>query len=318
MIYTMIKKIWLRKFLIINISIYILIFWYTFASDLNDIDNWDCWFVQETTWGNFWSIFESRSWQNEDIYPKESIKRALLNLKTYCCKKNIIWSDTPRCKYDKENWLFLETYPDSRFLYDHLVDVGFRRLDAMENLLYEWTTQDPIWKKWREFINKKWEQEEGTTPTDILPEFKEQRTINTNFILPYREDGNYNQQYQNEWISIASQYSTRPLINRYGNLCEIASYIYWYLWLNLWNYTRSNWYWVCSSLSKNLIARNITFTKAIVLKKSNKILYDNLNTHITNYMSQTRLEKLKQTILWIVQAFNVINKKVIKLIKECS
>jgi len=318
MIYTVSKKIWFKILITTIILNFTTIFWYAFASDSNNIDNWDCWFVQETKWGNFWTAFEKRSWQNEIIYPKESIKRALLNLKASCCQQNIIWSDTIRCKTDKENWLLWDNYPDSKFLYDHLIDIWFRRLDAIEKLLYEWVVADPIWKEWRDFINKKWNQEEWTTPTDILPKFKEQRTKNINYMLPYREDGNYNKQYETEWIKIAWEYLNRPLVNRYSNLCEVSAYIYWYLWLNLWDYTKAYWYPTCWSISNKIISRNIIFTKAIVLKKSNKLLYDNINSHITNYLSQNRLTKLKETILWIVQAFNTINKKVIKLIKECS
>lgn len=319
MLYTVSKTIWFKIFITITISSFLIIFWYGFAENLNDIDNWDCWFVQETTWWNFWTILNNRSWQNESIYPKESIRRALLNLKAACCQQNKIWSQTQRCKYDKENWFFLNNYPDSKFLYDHLVDIWLRRLDAMEKLLYEWTTPDPIWKERREFINTKWSQEEWTTPTDILPKFKEQRTLNINHILPDREDANYNQQYQNERTSIAGQqYTNRPLVNRYSNLCKVSAYIYWYMWAKLGYYTRTNLYSSCKLQSQDITARNISFTKSIVLKKSNKILYDNINSHITNYLSQSRLAKLKETILWIVQYLNVINKKIIKLIETCS
>ena len=321
MIYTVSKQTWLKKILIVTISIFILIFWYTFASESNDQDVGDCKFVRETKWENLGIMVETRSWKNEIVYPKESIKRALLNLKAFCCKKwGILWEDTPGCEIDRKEWWLWKNYPDSKFLYDHLVDVWFRRLDAMENLLYEWVKLDPIWQGRRDFINKKWNQEEWTTPTDILPKFYEQWTLNTNYLLPTREDWNYNEQYQNQWTAITSEYNNRPLTNRYSNLCEVSAYIYWYLrwWLKLWYYTRTNSYPSCELLSKNIISRNIVFTKSIVLKKSNKLLYDNVNSHITNYISQSRLTKLKETILWIVQSFNVINKKVIKLIKECS
>ncbi|MFZ2150704.1 MAG: hypothetical protein WAZ12_00080 [Candidatus Absconditicoccaceae bacterium] len=319
MLYTVSKTIGFKIFITITISSFLIIFGYGFAENLNDIDNGDCGFVQETTGGNFGTILNNRSGQNESIYPKESIRRALLNLKAACCQQNKIGSQTQRCKYDKENGFFLNNYPDSKFLYDHLVDIGLRRLDAMEKLLYEGTTPDPIGKERREFINTKGSQEEGTTPTDILPKFKEQRTLNINHILPDREDANYNQQYQNERTSIAGQqYTNRPLVNRYSNLCKVSAYIYGYMGAKLGYYTRTNLYSSCKLQSQDITARNISFTKSIVLKKSNKILYDNINSHITNYLSQSRLAKLKETILGIVQYLNVINKKIIKLIETCS
>jgi len=311
------KKIWLKIFITISILNLLILFWYIFAEDSANIDRWDCLGLIQATWGNFGKILDNRSWKNENIYPKESIKRALLNLKSYCCHINTLWSETPGCKYDKEKWLLSDNYPDSKYLYDHLVDIWFRRLDAMEKLLYEKVIPDPIWKEWRDFINNKWVQTEWTTPTDIVPKFQEQRTLDVNYLLPNREDWNYNSQYQKERTLKTQEYSNWPLINRYSSVCEITAYIYWHLWLNLWDYTRKNWYVWCKWLSKNLITRNVIFTKAIVLKKSNKLLYDNMNTYVSNYLSQSKLTKLKETILWIVETFNVVNKKVIKLIKEC-
>lgn len=313
------SKLWFKNSLLGMISVYILIFWYSFAESLNEIDNWDCAFVEGTTWGKFWAMLDNRTGQNELVYPREAIKIAIFNLKAYCCRVwGELWSETPRCKYDKDNGLLSDNHPDSKFLYDHLLDVWLRRLDAMDNLLYKWLVPDPIWKERRDFINKKWSQEAWTTPTDIVPKFNEQWTKNINYILPDREEWNYNTQYQKEWESITLGYSNWPLTNRYTNICEVSAYIYWHLLLNLWFYTRTNWYATCESLSRNVISRNISFTKSIVLKKSNKLLYDNINAHITNYLSQSRLTKLKETIFGIVQAFNVVNKKVIKLIKECS
>lgn len=313
------KNIWLKILLSISILYLVSIFWYSFAQNDN-LDRWDCLFVQDKTWWNFWIMFDTRSGQNETVYPKESIRAALLNLKAYCCNEWwIIGKEHISCKYDADAWLFPKEYPQSKFLYDHLVDVGLRRLDAMDNLLYEGVVPDPLWKAWRDFINKKWSQEEWTSPSDIVPEFNKKRTKDERFILRYWEDGNYNEQYQENRLEITKEYESRPLVNRYGNICEISAYIYGYLkWLDLWDHTQAYWYPACLLLTRNIISRNIVFTKAIVLKKSNKLLYDNVQSHMANYISKTRLTKLKETILWIVQAFNVVNKKVVQLIKECS
>lgn len=289
------------------------IIWRVFALES---DNWDCAIILSTWWNFEW--LNSWDWDNEKVYPKESIKRAMLNLKAFCCQANTPGSETPTCKYDKDNGLLLEQYPDSQFLFDHLVDIWLRRLDAMSELLYEDVDADIIWKQWREFIIQKAQQKDWTTPTDINPEFKRNRTLNQNYILEYRRDGNYATEYQSWRESKVKDYDNRPLINRYQNICEVVSYIYWKSPGELNNYIKTYWYSNCENLIKDTTSRNILYTKVIMLKKSNKLLYDNADSYIKTYFAKSRLQKLKETVLAILQAFSTVNKQVIKLVQECS
>lgn len=305
------KKIWL-KLLLLSIVWFISIsktFWL-------ELDKWDCWIIL-ATWWNFQRI-ENRSWNNEKVFPKESIKTAMLNLKAFCCKQNTPGSETPSCKYDKENWLLQEQYVDSSLLVDHLTDIWLRRLDAIEKLLYPWVESDPIWKQRREFIKQKAQQKDWTTPTDIISETEKQRTLNTNYILDYRKDWNYAKEYKSWRIEKTKDYENRPLINRYQNICENIAYIYWESPWELNNYIKTYRYDNCKSLVTDVKNRNILYTKVIILKKSNKLLYDNAESYVTSYFGKTRLEKLKDTVLSILQAFSTVNKQVIKLVQECS
>lgn len=314
------KLIWIQKIFIIITWLCIGFWWYTSSQYLTNITNWDCRFVADTMRWNFWSWVESRSGQNETIFPQASIKRALWNLKKYCCAQWILDKDGISCTHDEYQWSFLESTPDSKFLYDHLVDIWFRRLDAMENLLYPDVTPDPIWEQRRKYINNKWAQLEWTTPTDMMPNFKKQWTFNINYDLAKREDGKYNQMENPSRNATIPSYENRPLINRYQNMCEIAAYIYGYIipmwWLD--TYTRQNGYSSCTKLSQKIIANNIDFAQTIVLKKSSKLLYDNMDSHINKYLNQNRLIQLRSTILAITQALDAVNKKIIELVKSCS
>jgi hypothetical protein len=58
----------------------------------------------------------------------------------------------------------------------------------MEDLIYPGVEVDPIGKKRREFIKKKGESEDGTTPSDIFPEYATQRKKNVDHQLTFWED----------------------------------------------------------------------------------------------------------------------------------
>jgi hypothetical protein len=52
----------------------------------------------------------------------------LLNLKTYCCSSKTLKGTI--CEEDKKNNVLPAEFPQSQYLFDHLIDVMFRRLDA--------------------------------------------------------------------------------------------------------------------------------------------------------------------------------------------
>lgn len=310
------NRIWLISKLSISLFILSITFWYNYSQWSNDNDwKWDCDLVA-FSWKDFWDRINQRKYEN--IYPKEWLKRAILNLKAYCCKNNLVWKN-----YCESNWLMLDSYPESKFLYDHLIDIWLRRLDAKENLMYKWIDSnielDKAWKERRKFITDKAESKDWTTATDLLPKIKEQRILSqlSWSKLPKRENWNYKENYENERKVFATNYDNIPLINRYSNACEISAYLYFQIWWNLWIET-IDWYNKCKNLTDNIIRRNIIQIKAIILKKSNKLLYDSIDSFISNYFSQNRLVKLKETILWIVQAFNSVNKKIVELVEKCS
>lgn len=67
-----------------------------------------------------------------NVLPAEAFKRALINLKSYCCtqvnfKVSCSANDIQNIK---------PPYPESAFLFDHLIDVAMRRLDGDKKLAY--------------------------------------------------------------------------------------------------------------------------------------------------------------------------------------
>jgi hypothetical protein len=73
------------------------------------------------------------NWKYENILPKEAMAQAMLNLKSFCCDTEFFEDadNITGCNSDskiKNDGI----YPSSTYLYDHILDVSMRRLDAKQ------------------------------------------------------------------------------------------------------------------------------------------------------------------------------------------
>ena len=111
-----------------------------------------------------WNYTSLPKWKYTSIMPEESFKKVFDNLRAACCK----WEIHNYCDGINIEWNF----PDSVFLFDHLLDVYLRRLDAKwqddnwEDLMY-WLQADEKWKERRDAISDIWNNSEGTPPLQI-------------------------------------------------------------------------------------------------------------------------------------------------------
>lgn len=118
-------------------------------------------------------------------------------------------------------------FPQSAFLYDHLIDVGLRRLDAFpdQKLRYE-LEADPTGASWRTFITQAGETKDGTTSKIIMEKYNTLRTSkmtlpsnpNNDELKPIIENYNNPDYYNNpDKVSLADKYNV---------ICEIIENIY--------------------------------------------------------------------------------------------
>lgn len=67
----------------------------------------------------------------QSVYPKENFKRALINMKAYCCRETLL--NTPKsiesCKEDRFLRGDKDSFPFSPMLFDQLLDVSLRALE---------------------------------------------------------------------------------------------------------------------------------------------------------------------------------------------
>lgn len=255
------------------------------------------------------------NWDKLNILPQDAIEMAVKNLQKFCCSEESLKTELGYCdKFEDIDWDF----PSSAFLYDHILDVSLRRLDAKidnenwKNLIYglDW---DEKWALWRKFITEHGNSSYGSVPAKIVDEFKKNREIKWNLMQNWSP--NYNMPW---WINSFENYDNRTLWEKYAWICETSIYIYLWLIPNTNKDKLNSAYTNCKSLINTRIKNEYDYTKAVLMQKGNKLLHINVKTYLDSYFSQNKMTELQQLIFNIKNTFSEVNKAVIELVKDCN
>lgn len=107
------------------------------------------------------------------VLPQEAFAKAILHLQAYCCnQKKIQCSATLVKKLPPE-----KTYPQSPYLFDHLIDVTMRRLDGVPGKLVYDLPVDKAGKTRRDAITKLANNTNGEQASTVKEEFIKYRTL---------------------------------------------------------------------------------------------------------------------------------------------
>ncbi len=278
-------------------------------------------FVYADMWWDCESVLSSSSvsddWKYENILPKEAAQRSIWNIKKFCCSVDKNKNDL--CSNVDQEW----NYPSSTYIFDHIVDIMMRRLDAKiqnENgadLTY-WIEPDEKWKEWREFITKEWNSKDGSVPLKIQNEWEKHWTVNKSFEIRSQQKDGIPPRTEDTFVD----YNKRSLWEKYEWLCEAALF----LTANnkLANISEDSYdmmyqaYLDCENMTKNRIYKEYEYTKAIIMNKGNKLLYNNVKSYLDNYFIQNKLISLQQLVFNIKNIFVEVNKAVSKLQPKCK
>ncbi len=218
----------------------------------------------------------------KNFYEEEDLEKAYQNLKARCCARWILGSDD--CE-----WVDTTTAPQSIYLYDHLIDIGFRKLDWEEETLYDWLELHPEWESWREEIQEMWEEPDGVSPTDIKELFED-----------YRDP---------EW--------TDWLAYKYRETCFLA------------NNMRDSIYEVdstpeanrineCTSLVRSRINNENNYVEYLMVDRWNDYVCDNLLEYIDDYFLQNRMVSLLEQFVYFDNMLYTIANKVHEWTETCG
>lgn len=322
-----ILNISMKKVIWIIIILSACVLWIGFAEE---IYTYDC--VITTMSDGKYSFIPLGTYSH--ILPDEAMTKAFEHLRFSCCK-NGIFTGEQCADYDDENSIF----PESVYLFDQLLDVYLRRLDAKQedvnwwDLVY-WLEPDPVWKEWREFISQIANNSDGTPPTMINEKYRTFWKWSVFFEKYYNNDVQI-QNRSNWWLSTietkAQDYSNWTLMDRYNNACNVIMMMY----INIFNpWDANKWtqfknmsskqsklvsiYTSCEDLVHDRIQSERNYTEAIMQQKWSVFLDDTLNAYLNTYFLENKLSNLHDKIFNRWSMFKEVVKSVSKLVKNCS
>lgn len=240
-----------------------------------------------------------------DVLPLDALSRALINLKRYCCIKEQFANPSECALYKNET---TKNFPESLFLYDHLLDVSFRRLDAYTDpgLRYD-IDPDPTGQERRAFITQAGEAKNGETAKTIMDKYNTYRKAK--YILPKSTSA------ENIWnivddvglIDNRNNTSKVSLTDKYNNICKIVQKIYTSRG-NPATTIGQNAHDKCIALATKRINEEYMYTKVLMLKKSNELLHETFSAYTQKYFVEEKLttlsslmQKMKSLFATLVQ-----------------
>lgn len=248
----------------------------------------------------------------DTAYPRENVIQAIYNLRWYCCQTQYLKIDQWICtkNINIKNWKWAE----SRFLYDHIIDVWFRHLDGVtdENYVYENMAEpDEKAKEWREKINKLAVDAEWAIPGQIVQEF-EKAWYNPN-------SSTANQSPVNIVTIDRTQAITKGLKKISGSTWDemwLASKYYATCYIGLFlnpsitqNWSKLSSYLSCRNIANDRISKEAGFVKVISIEQWAQLLSTNLSIYTSKYFVQEWLMRVLDKVWRLGSSFNYLQQK---------
>ncbi len=292
----------------------------TFAADTD----WDCSIIFSKN--DILSKWDENN-ENEIVanlaqaMPRKALEKAFDNLNAYCCATK----KTKNCNITNDN----KFYPESIFLFDHILDVYLRRLDAKQqndnwdDLLYD-LEPDLSGKDWRDFITNRANDINGSLPLEINEKYKNMWTYTQNIS---QFSSNYWTDMDNWKISVENAIKlndSRTLRDKYNLACDVAKYIGELNtgWIRIQtseaNKITTQEYVLCKNLTNNRIQNENIYTKTVLMQKANVLLWSNMKSYLGNYFVSNKLSDLQKLVFDINTSLYEVNKAIITLTPRCS
>ena len=240
-----------------------------------------------------------------NVYPKEALEMAIKNLTSYCCKNVLNQQKGPLDSRCKDTINLTDNYPESPYLFDHLIDVGLRRLDGINTYGLK---PDDTGNTWRTFIRWAATNPDPTVPKTITGSYAKYWSLHTVYIFKKIHLKIENMSTGEIWTlaTFLGEYNNQAtlsvsLADKYNNLCRIARNIYekkpWekvVIWGDKLSKGRS-YYTDCQGMVANRINQEHTYIKWILINKAADMLQKNFEA-IHKQFVQDKLTALQETI----------------------
>ncbi len=240
------------------------------------------------------------------IYSQNDLEVAFVHLWSYCCQEKL---GKNQCA-DSNN--LPSEVPESPYFFDHLIDVGFRKLDGDPRISYDALVLNSRWMERRNTITDLATSAEWSKPEQIFAYFQKYRKPENLF-----KDGSQ--------IG-CSNFSLKPiseawLANRYLQVCAAASCIVQneaFTSLGFWVTNSNTIKNRCNSMAFDRYKREVDYVETVSLYQSSKILTDGFHSYMSDYFLQNRRVTLMEKFADMDSSFATVVQKVMEWTKQCS
>lgn len=243
------------------------------------------------------------------MYPDAAYNQALLNLKAACCADEKLPSDQTVCTQDED--FFPAVFPQSYHLYDHLIDIALRRLDAVDGAYG--LEYDARSLEWREFISKEvGESTEANFARSMEKEFADSWEEIDDYTLQFASWEALDDFERRDVVNKDVDYMKANVYHRYKETCGIAAQIYFNVsrdaQTNVAAEISNRGFAACKKMVDARIADETAYAKTLIQQKSTELLWKSTNAYMTEYFAKNRLMNLKDTVMTISDLFMTIAK----------
>jgi hypothetical protein len=256
----------------------------------------DCGFVQNWVQRSLTEFDKSLNWQRPKLMPRKAFWQALQNLSNFC--------------FGKAWWA------ESDYLFDHIIDVGFRSLDGYENSTLRYDIEaDTTWLERQRLLKEYANPINNTVPETIIQSFN---TFRPSAEKPWNTldlDTNCNIDNTNN-IS---------LYGKYKAVCEIASCIVNKRIIITQNTSdkssiariKSNEN-ICEQIAQKRYWNEISYIKQLVARSWIRIITNLVEQYTKNYFVNNRWQNLYEKFTRFDQDLIFVNRKVQEWTPVCS
>jgi hypothetical protein len=225
---------------------------------------------------------------------------ALQNLRAYCCSTKLI-SDDKICKNaDSSN-----NFPESPYLYDHIIDVAIRKRDGRTDNAYKLKV-DTKTVEYRNYMNEIATLPEGKSPDTIITKIKELWIPKTSSTIESYSTAVCGKTTQR------NELTNKTLYEKLSNVCTISRCAYDAMVKNIPNkdstIATAIGYEKCQNMISEKIYAEFTYMNSVINEAANRKLQKNINEYLTNYFARDRLINLQNKIGETYDAFAVVNR----------
>lgn len=306
-------------------SVFLLLIWWCATFSL--VSAHDCTLFSETSIKTIENtLFDQTTRGNPALQPltKEGLHRALINLKSHCCSSNLLNDNSIIKKSCEEDSILIKNrsnFPQSAFLFDHLVDVMMRRLNVDGN--YNEVPVDEKAKERRGITDQIGKQREWALPSTLLNTYNDNRSLQPHLHIPL-----YNwvspQEYKQSIEEIEktrfpfSKYRERNLNTRYSNLCQSAIYLMTLLPIDFQSEEILLAQRACNNLIQKTIDNEVYMLSNLIIHKSDLLLLQEMKQYTDQYLINTRATKLLENLTSAISNLHGVVRMIPKLISQCN